>query len=392
MNGTVGLLVGAITVGLLQLLAGLHPEGLGTNMTLSLAAAFIHTGAVLMGLFSLAAITQLAFASQPSHRFGTLGLSLVALFASFSDLLYIVWFLLPGLVVWGAARWLENRRFANRQLGVALSAAIVGALLGHVYTTSTGTSNPDYGKTLQSAEVIWSNISSGRDIVFAVDLTITLVMGIYLVLAVWRASEERSISKFDFVACLIAAAQIASLALPIVSGQLFDPANVRYCLPVFLLPAIWAVLWASRRAPRLLPNWATGGALASLTVLFLIAWGPQSASAARALGGQSELAKCLIAAGLRDGVTDYWNAKSLIFESNYLLSVVQVADKGELYRWNYNSLWFSRSSDGSRSVAPTFVVLDRLDPAALAKRFGEPTSVSRCGPSVIWAYDHPLSW
>jgi hypothetical protein len=385
-----GVLLGAAIVAGIQAAAAAHGEALGSNMTLSLAAPFIHTGAALMGLFTLPAIGRLALPHSRSR--GPVALLLVcSLLMSFSDFLYVLWYLLPGLAVWILARRLSRRAALIPEIAIVLATAAAGVVLAHIYGGASGVGTPDYGAVAQSLAAIAAQAIEKSDIMLLSDLGLTILMTVATARSLVSGWRRGGMSEAELAISLLTAAQLASLAVPIVGGQFVVPANARYSLPAFLLPAVWIALVMARQARRSAVERGFRIAVSIGVALALLVAGPWSVGAARALAAPSALAKCLIAAGLRDGVAEYWNAKALIFESNYSISIVQVDTKGSPYHWNYNGLWFTRSADGTRPVKPNFIVLDNLDKDALAARFGTPSSTRQCGGSTVWVYDHVLT-
>jgi hypothetical protein len=385
-SSATGIPISAIVLGGLQAVGGTyHADALGSGMTASLAAPFIHTGAILFGIASLPSFAQ--WISQTSRP--TAPLAIVSLLAAFSDLLYVFWFLTPATLLWLVIA--QDRRDFRKTVGSVWAASIAGVLIARLHPGAPTFAWPNYSGTVS---VLWQlalRCITGQDPLLLVALIVTPLMGFLAARTALRINHGKRLTPERSVLLLIEVTQCCSLAVPVVLGRLDDPGNLRYALPIFVLPSVWLMVRITGTALRVGPRVRWASAQAALVLLILVVtFGSNAAKAANELAEPTNLTKCLLKKGLREGLADYWNAKSLVFYSNYDISIVQVTDDGHPYRINYNSKWFTTTADGSDTVQPNFIVLDRLRDWALVSRFGMPVVQLSCSGSTVWVYSGPL--
>ena len=386
---TTGLMAAGVQIAAVLMAGFALSPTVGGTFSIFLAVNFMHTGSIFSGLFTLVAVSALGTRSR--HPVVLLALCLLALAAAFSDALYIVWFLIPPIIAWWGYAWRQGVPGQYRRCLLVFGAGVAGAVLSHLLLPSPRFGAPNYGRMIR----VWYDLiilspARGDWLTFA-SAMLSLAMVAVGVAVVGRLWEKRPVSRLEFVLLLLAGVQIASFAAPIIAGRLQDYGELRYSLPIFIVPYIWltiVVTDATARVGRLrLPRLVL---LLPLAVV-LVAAGPQSIAASEQLGTSSPLVTCLLNAGLTDGLSDYWHAKPLIFESNYAISIEQLAPDATILRDNYNGRWFSLKADGSGPVAPTFVVIDGLDQTAAAARYGTPARTLNCPGSTVWVYPHVLA-
>lgn len=356
-----------------------QPTDTAYAMVMFLGQPFIHTGAILLGLAYIAAATAQRLAPSPARV--TVMLLLVAL-GTYSDRLFVLWFVLPVIAVNILARrqWPLHWPTQATVLAVAVLSAAVDS-----YLRPTGIAIDSL--PLQAPGVWWEGfvaaVTAGKWHLPAV-VVLSLAMSVRAIVLLGRPTWTR----WTLVEISLAAAQLAALATPLVTGTLVDFSNIRYSLAAFLLPLVWLVaLGFAASSGRRWPVLAAAGA-AWITFAASIPYGLAAAAASTA---PNALVTCLLDRGLRDGFGDYWTAKKLIFDSQYRLHLVQLTDLASLYRYNYNDRWFTQRALTGEPLSPKFIITSGIRRDELASRFGAPQTSIDCAGHEIWLYDRPLT-
>lgn len=151
----------------------------------------------------------------------------------------------------------------------------------------------------------------------------------------------------------------------------------------------WTVILAAAglaRARLKRPDWQRGTlALATLGLAAVFSRGGWHVP--DLLRWQSPIASCLRAAGLREGLAQYWTARELSAASDWTVPVEQLYSDGLAYVWGNDPRWFRHDiRDWSRPAQFQFIVMDDLVPEQIAALYGAPERALDCGTSRVWVY------
>jgi hypothetical protein len=108
---------------------------------------------------------------------------------------------------------------------------------------------------------------------------------------------------------------------------------------------------------------------------------------------QHPVARCLLGRDirLRDGLAGYWQARAIEVSSDFRLQVDPLRRNGEIYHWGNDLASYSAGHfDRSRPPDYRFIVMDDLDPAAIATKFGKPSEMFACANTTVWIYGESL--
>jgi hypothetical protein len=355
------------------------------------SAAYIHTGAMLLTLVSAGLLAKLLRDGSPAAAWLLIGLCAAA---TFSDALFLVWFVAPAAVVLVLAAW------ADRTMRWALAAGILGAvavlarvaelvLRGGSSLASLDRVSPREAVRLFVGDT-WAAIAHGDVgfILLALLVPVILVRGALITIDMLRGRSQSPLALSElFLAGSIGAALLAPLA----TGLYKEVWLMRYVLVVPVLVVTWTlqamVAHASTRARRSI-------VYVGIAVTLLV--GAVSARSAwhnvQELQRPSPLESCLTELRRDTGIGDYWSAKGLMFTSHRRIHVIQVDATGAPFRVNYNRQWFHRHAGTGAPLRPDFIIMARLDPAQIEKRFSRPQAVVDCAGQQIWLYERPIEF
>ena len=374
----------ATTLALMALygLAMLLPIEISFNMLVSMPAPFIHSGAILMGIAFVAAMV--AYLRAPERR-NLMPAMLICAAGGYSDVLFTIWFVGPTV----AALILLGRRTEAKttDLLVVTAIAVIAMVIDRVLRPSIAIIKINYAATVETWIGSFFHAIEIGDWPFPTMVLMAVLMAgraVYLLLA-----RRRTLSAWNIVEICLGGAQLSATLLPVVSGTLIHIESLRYALAGFLLPIVWGLGWACR--PAIPARWAIG-LPAAVAVVVAIAVAPAGLDAANRAGTGKPLLACLEANGLTTGLSDYWNAKLGMFQSNYRLHLMQLNETTALpWAPNFNIRWFSRRATGNTPASPDFIVLTGLPEAAVRDLYGAPQSTLECGGETVWRYDHTLA-
>ena len=184
---------------------------------------------------------------------------------------------------------------------------------------------------------------------------------------------------------------LSALALPMVTVYWRNAQNVRYMLPVFVLPLWW--LLAVR--PELPGRWRA--AALGLVGASLLALGIWSGRGVRPAAWEwpypervAQLDEFLAREHLTHGLAHYWNAHLVNRTSHTALHLNQLRPDGRVQFWNNNAFaHFEVAGPGQTLRAPLyrFILTEYLDQAALLAKFGAPTRRVTVGAGEVWLFD-----
>ncbi|MCB1173444.1 MAG: hypothetical protein KDK39_07765 [Leptospiraceae bacterium] len=86
---------------------------------------------------------------------------------------------------------------------------------------------------------------------------------------------------------------------------------------------------------------------------------------------------------IQDGLSDYWNAKSVTLFSKQGIRAHQITGDVNPYLWVNNFWWYYGSSSKPRY---TFILPRRLEEQALREKFGPPHAIADCAGQAVWLY------
>ena len=289
-----------------------------------------------------------------------------------------------------------------RSFALTLMRAVLVAALARVGLSVAGMFA--FSKVLRYApwpsDILASAVQLARDVggtliphgaVFVVLGAVAAGWGIWR----WRHPAGPPGRRLADVTVLVSLA--VTLAMPVVTVYWRSSQHARYLLPWLVLPGWWcglnALAWLEEKAAG--PGSRTGRAFLGLVaLLFVLAGGiaSRSWSAERWRWPQPpavrELVSGLRERGLDHGLSDYWNAHYLNLLSNDAVHLTQLRPDGRTYFWNNNAFWHFDIDAAGRLSSPryTFVLMTRLDPAAITARFGPPAGRVVVAGEEIWLY------
>lgn len=355
-----------------------------------LAMAYIHSGAVWAAMAS-AALMLLVLAGR-GGRLHEAALGAAVFAAAFSDLLFVAWFVMPGMATAALHAWCARRCAGLRVAAIIAVAAGAGLLIDqwlhavwrHVVVAGTSQSG---ALSLAWAEI--EAIAARGDVPMLLALAISLAAIARGAAAFFAALRRRPLEPPATASLFLGAAAAAAMTAPLAFGTFASPDQDRYFVAVPMLAVIVAAHWllGAQRGASARVIARTGATVAVVGALAL-AW-PAAAGIPR-LVAKPALQRCIEAEGRKEGFGDYWTAKQTMFASGRAIHIVQIEPDGKRMRWNYNERWFTVRADDGLPLKPDFIVAARLSSEALRRRFGAPSRTVSCEGNAIWLYDRPL--
>lgn len=387
----VGCTAGAIVINAL-LAFYVVPASISSSFFVTLSSSYVHTGALATTLLGFAVVLA-QLRTGPTRR-GLWALGVVTFVGTFSDFIFVPWFVVPACAVALAWMRLRDRAVGWRCLRLVAATAVVAIVLEKAIRWGGGFKG-------RPANPFDSAAALGQEFMRLVQSTDWLIVALIMVFSalvartallahrVWRG---RPLAECGWLELLLGLSCVLTVVAPVATAAFEDQGSLRYLISIFVLCPTWVLYWLLRGALRVWRH--ADRALALAGALALGGAGISQAGAALAaqarIGQPSALARCLIAEGRSAGFGEYWSAKNLMFETGRAIHVIQLARNGRLQRWNYNRRWFLERADDGGPLAPDFVILDNLDREAMRARFGDPAREVRCGRSEVWLYDHVL--
>ncbi|OHE80771.1 MAG: hypothetical protein A3G75_13630 [Verrucomicrobia bacterium RIFCSPLOWO2_12_FULL_64_8] len=360
-----------------------------------------HGGAVLLGMVVFALwFGPLETEPPPARRWLAVGLLAVGVL---SDTLLLVQFAVPLLLAfaWCArGRWRESVR--ARSYALTLMRAVLIAALARVVLGVAGMFV--FSKVLRYApwpsDIFAAGAQLARDVggTLAPHGTVFVLLGVVAVgWGLWRLRQSAGAPVRRLADAGVLVSLAVTLAMPVVTVYWKNSQHARYLLPWLVLPGWWCGLnilaWREHKAADLNPRTGRVG-LGLLALLFILAGGV----AAGTWSWESwrwpqppavrELVEGLRQRGLDHGLSDYWNAHHLNQLSHGALHLNQLRPDGRTYFWNNNAFWHFDVADAGRLASPryNFVLMTRLDPAAITARFGPPAERVMIAGEELWLY------
>jgi len=381
---------GTTLIALLMMASNANPNGFSGVFVRFICAAATHSGAVVCGVALIAMLARVFNGDGLGQRIATGATVVLVAVACFSDRAFALWYAGPVCLSYLVSR--TRMKFPRKLLTVAglAGVGVAAVALDHLRPTSRlgGTFDWNARESLEVfAKLFRESLGEGQwQLWLPVCLLVPMfVRGIWLV----GTPRARRHATRDSVELAVICATLSSVALPIALNALYHPSLLRYLLPMFLLPYVWLLMFASRWSTQGMRPWLYAAPLAFWAYSATLA--PQGFAAVAAIKDGDTLAKYLLSIGQTAGYGDYWTAKKTMYESNYAVHCLQL-HTGELkpLLYIYNGTWYGRRADNRGRVRPTFVVVTRLDEKLLRQNFGEPDDVKKFGWEEIWIYDEPL--
>lgn len=356
-----------------------------------LTSSFIHTGALLLTLFSFGLYMRTL---ETGSRALFLGFSVLILLISFSDLIYIDWFLIPSffvaLIIYLSQKQLDAFRLSERLLMVALCGVILEMLFrqGTHLKSYLSSCNTNVGMFTD----LYTRTLSG-DLGIALVFVLNVGLLLHAVLVILRSIDIRQLRKMDVLVLYLAASSFSAfsfMALLGIYGCYIDAVMFRYMLPVFVFPLIWVMLGIVRMTYRQRVSHLATLAIAIASLFVVLS--PQLTGVRDRFirNNQTALVECLIEHHLTQGYAGYLDAKRLMFLSGGLVHLMQLDREMNPMRSNYNDVWFSRDRTRRTQLHPNFVLVEQLEAEAVVHKFGSPSAVFECEEQTIYVYEKGL--
>lgn len=361
-----------------------------TQVMLRAPLLFSHSGTLTLSLWGLWLVLRGDGTGKLSP--GVL-LSLLALtaIATFSDLIFIGWFVAPAILALVVAG-LGTRTPAFFRLALVIGVtALAAAILEHFF-------NPSRQAYLNINELslpisVLSDyagaIVSGPDIAGLLALGALLAAGIRALVLIARP-RAGNVGDADGLASLfLGTGAVGALAGFVLLGLTIDTIDYRFLMPAFVYPFLWLFLRLFRKP---LPRPAAAVGLAAVPVLAagVIALTRFDTAPPPVSRSHAELIRCLDAEGRVAGLSDYWDAMALMQATGGRIHAVSIAADGLGYLWNVNLDWYFWRRDTGAAANFDYVIMRRLDPAKIAVRYGVPDREITCADRTVWLYDRPV--
>ena len=355
------------------------------------SSPFVHTGSLIMTLVAAAVLMRLLRDQSRPLAGSLIGICVVM---GLSDAMFLVWFVAPAVVVLLLAAWAGGAKrlmYSAAILGaVALLTRIVEPLLRGASSLAALNRVSPIDSVRHFLRDVLAMIMHGDAgfILMTLIVPIIVVRGALIAADMLRGRAQSAAALGElFLAGSIAAALLAPLA----AGLYTEPWLMRYFLIVPILVVIWTLSTVvSHASVRMRRNLVFCGVAATLMVGAASAW--PAWLHGQQLQRPDPLESCLAAHRRHTGIGDYWSAKGLMFSSGRRIHVIQVDASGRPFRINYKKQWFHRHAGTGAPLRPDFIIMTRLDPVQIEKRFSRPQAVVDCAGEEIWLYEEPIDF
>jgi hypothetical protein len=206
------------------------------------------------------------------------------------------------------------------------------------------------------------------------------------------SDRRRSDTPAVFVWCFAAAAISGVLVLTAV--LYVDFGSYRYLTAALFWPLIFVAIAAMQLGGRYVIGigWC---ALLGLGAAFLARAHDRNFVPGTATW-RDALATCLLeqreSLGLKAGLADYWLSRPATIGTNWSMQIDQITGDGIPYIWGNNPRFYLKSIQNPKQAPDyNFIVVDKLDSAALLRKFGSPARTAPCGPYTVWVYAEPIN-
>lgn len=342
-----------------------------TAWHLHLLLAAYHSGPFILSVAALALAWR-------GGRSGLCAMVAAAWLGTFSDRMFVFTFLIPlaaaltGLAWRCALDWND----AARRILLAAAGCALGVVADSFVFSKLLTRQADAGLSLP--------VMLTRGIAFLETgaAWFALACVACVLVPLWRRSMPPGI-RFWWLAAASAVVPTFFLA-----GALWeDEGGQRYLCAVLWWPV---VLWA----PRL----AQFGGQRTITLGLAVVSGAIAAFGGTMvrtrshplLAWTSPVLACVAATGRGAGLADYWLARPMTVASDWRVRVAQIRPDGAARLWGNDPSWFTRTATDPLHPPPfSFIVMKKLDEAAIRASYGPADRVLACPGSDVWLYDTP---
>lgn len=192
---------------------------------------------------------------------------------------------------------------------------------------------------------------------------------------------------------------VISVPSVIISGVVLDHSMFRYFLPFLMFPVFWGFPFVISCFTSI-REFVFRPVVVFLTaiIVFLLSSVGLNIRAIEHLVSNIDyyppLVRCIdenaASLKIRNGISQYWQAKHISLLSKNDLRVVQVYRDLSPQHWINNLTWYR--------IQPEFAVIDmslpdddpyRLDQELIIDRYGDPASIFQCGDSKVLVYNRP---
>jgi len=381
------LIAGVMFVELKFEIIGLHFEILATME---------HFGAFLMSLVAVALLMALI----ESWREWLAALLAICCFLAFlSDRLFMFDFVLPAGGTLLVLRWVG--RVSRSRAAAIVSRIAIGLVLA--VAADHLLSREPIPKITQALSHAMRFFAETPAYLHSVGVSAIISIGVpYLVFAAYpfirswaptAAGDDRhGLDRSAMLLwCFAAFAIVCVFALT--AAVYADQGSYRYLAAAVFWPLIFVVIAALQIGGRHVVRfgWCV---LLSLGVVFAAAAGKQNFVPATATW-RDALATCLLQQrdrlGLKAGIAEYWLARTATVGSNWRVQIDQVTGDAAPLLWGNNPRSYRRSiQNPAQAPDYNFIVVDKLDSAAVLRKFGQPQRSEPCGSYTLWIYAEPF--
>ncbi|MGC4003121.1 MAG: hypothetical protein QM811_08285 [Pirellulales bacterium] len=258
---------------------------------------------------------------------------------TYSDALFVIWFAAPACLAFLITQTTMTRK--RKFLAFSfLGALTIGVTIVDKFFRVRASPIPmDHLESIKTWVDILVTCLKTRQWAFWLSAALSVVMlgrGVLLVFAQRDPEHQRR----DSIELAVVFCNSSAFLLPFVSGSLTYLGNLRYALPMLILPYVWVLLVASRikvrRWPKLMP------AVAVLFWIWAIVQTPRGLRAVQGIEDQKTLGHFLVEQGLKTGFGDYWTCKRAMFETDYAVHIMQLNQFGERNDFAFNKTWYER--------------------------------------------------
>lgn len=398
------LLAAVLVLGLLFLMALERSPG-AFGLTQYLTTTY-YSGVIIMLFFSIwLGLYTLELSAKnnfgPGRYLLLSFMALVIALAALSDPLYIVWYLLPFLVVVFSG-WLINI-FGLRAALLLSAPPLLGSGLGialrPLFKKLLGAPLDSYIKIEKISPSIIELRTRFSGLLhyhyqqleyFLIVLAyLSLVAGMIALIKHLTADLRKLKKPSDQQVYLLfgfgVIGPLVSIFVIVISGN----NAMRYLLPVFIVPVICLVGWLNRASVQKILDRARYYVLAALLIIGLlgvIAGGGKVGSLTAYYPSDAQCLDSRLPAGYRYGVASYWNARSLELTSKKNKRIAQVNPDLTVYYWMNNLADYEHRGF-------TFVVVDKQLASPLdirredvLQRAGRPLNIIHCPQIDVYLY------
>jgi len=337
-----------------------------------------HVGSFINALLALS-----VFLSPLRNSYKYSLLLLVSFLGMFSDMLYVVMFGGPFLFT---MLIIINRKKLKHNTILSLFA-IAGIGLGYwfykyIQTSQIAQFTPPYSNVM-SAESMKSSLNMFYNQVVGYIMwpgfRSALVAGTFIsipftfILAFVKRKKLPDASFFFLIYFTVFS--LALFVAPVISGNYVDSSNLRYSLSPFLLfivPLSWLMAWLMEKIKAQAIRAAFKVVVPSVFLIMAL-FGFSS----RGLGYYfnyyppkvAEIDNLCKKYNLKNGISDYWNAKWSTMLSKNKIRIVSVFSDAHIYNLGANNNWYYKNTFD-------FIVDERMDSAAVKRYFTIKDTVS----------------